>query len=154
MTFNDALKIGCISASIVGMINLAGLVYNDANENTRFEYTIDDYGNLNVSGNIKSSVLSDYYLVERKDDNGKLSLCIINKDGLNILTGEFVTSVHEVDGCIVSVDEEIYSIDYMWKYLDDEEDNLFNLDAIRDLLLIISQNFTWHEYKVLSYTYR
>lgn len=84
---------------------------------------------------------------------GKLSLSIINKDGIDILTDEFVTSVHEVEGCIISVDDNIYSVHKMSDYYGEEEVVLLSPDEIRDIIAIIGQDFPWHSYKVLSYTY-
>lgn len=153
MTWYDALKIGCISASIVGLINLGITIADEVTANRSFEYIVDEEGNISVSGEIKSSILKECYLVERKDELGKLNLSIINKDGIDILTDEFVTSIHEVDGCIISVDDNIYSIAEMSDYYVSDEDKLLTPDDVRNLILSISEDFPWHSYKVLSYIY-
>nr|MDE6141433.1 hypothetical protein [Bacilli bacterium] len=113
----------------------------------------DEEGNVSVFGEIKSSVLKECYLVERKDEIGKLELSIINKDGIDILTNKFVTNIHDVDGCIISVDENILSVFKMSDYYMSDEDKLLSVDDIRELIIIIGEDFPWHNYKVLSYTY-
>lgn len=138
-----------ISNAILAVPKIVDLV----NENTSFEYSVDENGNLEVTGQIKSSVLSKCYLVERKDEKGNLGLSIINKDGVDILTDEFVTSVHEVEGCIISVDDDVYSVHKMSEYYGEEDGRLLSPDDVREILVIIAKDFKWHEYKVLSYTY-
>ena len=138
-----------ISNAILAVPKIVDLV----NENTSFEYNVDENGNLEVTGQIKSSILSKCYLVERKDEKGNLRLSIINKDGVDILTDEFVTSVHEVEGCIISVDDDVYSVHKMSEYYGEEDGRLLSPDDVREILVIIAKDFKWHEYKVLSYTY-
>lgn len=70
MTWGDALKIGCISAAVVGGINLATTVADNVLANTSFEYNIDENGDLEVSGQIKSGILGKCYLVERINMKG------------------------------------------------------------------------------------
>ncbi len=72
MTWQDALTISCLSASLIGVINLGTFIADEALANKSFNYSIDDEGNICVSGEIKSSVLNDCYLVERKDEMGNL----------------------------------------------------------------------------------
>lgn len=146
-------ELALLSYAVSNAIILVGNIAHIATTNTNFEYNIDENGNLEVSGQIKSSVLNNCYLVERKDETGKLGLCVINKDGVDILNDEFVTSIHEVEGCLVSVDDNVYSVAKIGKYMEIEEDKLFSSDDIREMLRVIGENFTWHEYKVLSYTY-
>lgn len=153
MTWHDALKIGCISAAIVGVINLGTTIADEAMANRNFSYTVDEEGNICVTGEIKTSLLNDCYLVEKKDENGKLGLSIINKDGIDILTNEFVTSIHEVDGCIISVDDDIYSVAKMSDFYVSDEDKLLSPDDVRNIIMLIGQDFPWHNYKVLSYSY-
>lgn len=144
-----ALLSMAVSNAILAVPKIVDLV----NENTRFEYKILENGTLEVTGQIKSSILSKCYLVERKDEEGKLGLSIINKDGVDILTDEFVTSVHEVEGCIISVDDDVYSVHKMSEYYGEEDGVLLSPDDVREILAIIVKDFKWHEYKVLSYTY-
>ncbi|MDE5630097.1 MAG: hypothetical protein K2I70_00705 [Bacilli bacterium] len=153
MTWRDALAISCISFSIICVINLGTLIADDLTANNSFDYSMDEEGNVSVFGEIKSSVLKECYLVERKDEIGKLELSIINKDGIDILTNKFVTNIHDVDGCIISVDENILSVFKMSDYYMSDEDKLLSVDDIRELIIIIGEDFPWHNYKVLSYSY-
>lgn len=142
-----------LSYAISNAILVVPKIVDLVNENNSFEYNIDENGTLEVTGQIKSSILSKCYLVERKDEEGHLGLSIINKDGIDILTDEFVTSVHEVEGCVISVDEDIYSVHKMSDYYGEEDGRLLSPDDVREILTIISKDFSWHEYKVLSYSY-
>lgn len=153
MTWQDALTISCLSASLIGVINLGTFIADEALANKSFNYSIDDEGNICVSGEIKSSVLNDCYLVERKDEMGKLGLSIINKDGVDILTNQFITSVHEVEGTLISVDEDVLSVAKLSDYYVSDEDKLLSSDDIRELIIMIGNDFPWHSYKVLSYSY-
>lgn len=153
MTWYDALRIGCISAGVVGLINLSATIATEALANQSFNYSVDEEGNVCVTGEIKTSVLNNCFIVEKKDQNGKLGLSIINKDGIDILTNEFVTSIHEVDGCIISVDDDIYSVAKMSDFYVSDEDKLLSPDDVRNIIMLIGQDFPWHNYKVLSYSY-
>ena len=153
MTLKDAIYISCASVAIGSLIRLGDICINGLPEPRCLEYSVDEYGQTEVTGNITLDDFKKCYLVEKKDESGKLSLHIVNKDGVDILTNEFISNIHEVEGCLISVDEDIYSVAKMEDYLEGEETELFSPDAIRDMLLVISQNFDWHDSKILSYVY-
>lgn len=151
MTFREALNVGCISCIIIGSLNLTTTLVDSYQNGRSFDYSVDEYGNVEVSGNLKISILREYFLVEKKDELGNLGLCIINKDGVDILTDEFVTSVHEVEGCLISVDDNILSVVKMSSYLEGYDIDSFTPDDIRDMLRVIGETFEWHKEKTLSY---
>lgn len=144
-------EIALLSIAVSNFILFGGQIFGDVISNNEFKYVIDESGNLEVTGELKSSALKKCFLVERKDEEGNIGLCVINKDGVDILTDEYVTSVHEVEGVLLSLDDNILSVKSMNDYLEGYEDDLFSPEEIREMILAISQTFEWHEYKILGY---
>lgn len=144
-------ELALLSIAVSNFILFGGQVLADITSNNEFQYVVDEEGNMEVTGELKLSALKKCYLVEKKDEEGNIGLCIINKDGVDILTDEYVTNVHEVEGVLLSLDDNIFSVKSMKDYLDGYEDDLFSSEEIREMILAISQTFEWHEYKTLSY---
>lgn len=123
------------------------------NENKSFSYEVVNDECL-VKGNVKYSVVSSWFLVEVKGANGKSELRVVTEDGIDVLTQEMVTTIYEVDGNYISLDEHVLNLEPFSKYLiDSEKKDLYSSDDIRNIISIIKNNYVWHSIKTLKIAY-
>lgn len=123
------------------------------NENKSFSYEVVNDECL-VTGNVKYSVVSSWFLVEVKGANGKSELRVVTEDGIDVLTQEMVTTIYEVDGNYISLDEHVLNLEPFSKYLiDSEKKDLYSSDDIRNIISLIKNNYVWHSIKTLKIAY-
>lgn len=123
------------------------------NENKSFSYEVVNDECL-VTGNVKYSVVSSWFLVEVKGTNGKSELRVVTEDGIDVLTQEMVTTIYEVDGNYISLDEHVLNLEPFSKYLiDSEKKDLYSSDDIRNIISLIKNNYVWHSIKTLKIAY-
>lgn len=123
------------------------------NENKSFSYEVVNDECL-VTGNVKYSVVSSWFLVEVKGPDGKSELRVVTEDGIDVLTQEMVTTIYEVDGNYISLDEHVLNLEPFSKYLiDSEKKDLYSSDDIRNIISLIKNNYVWHSIKTLKIAY-
>ncbi len=123
------------------------------NENKSFNYEINDEECV-VTGAVKYSVVSSWFLVEVEGEDENNNLRVVTEDGIDVLTQESVTTIYEVDGNFVSLDEHVLNLEPMSKYLiDSEKMDLYTPDDIRNILALIQSNYSWHSVKILKIAY-
>ncbi len=138
-----------ISNAIIKTPELIDLI----NENKSFSYEVVNDECL-VTGNVKYSVVSSWFLVEVKGADGKCELRVVTEDGIDVLNQEMVTTIYEVDGNYISLDEHVLNLEPFSKYLiDSEKKDLYSSDDIRNIISLIANNYSWHSIKTLKIAY-
>lgn len=116
-----------------------------------FSYETDSQGQTIASGHVKHEVASKWLLVELRNVDGEHELVVINKEGVNVLTGKFVSEIHVIDDSLVSLEEDVIYIENLSPYLiDTERQDFYNSYDLERIIDLISENYTWHKEKVLK----
>lgn len=148
-----AASAAILSYAIMNAIIQVPDIIDLINEDKSFVYELNN-DDLEVSGRVKRDVALSWFLVEGKKDNGESQLSVINKDGIDVLTNEFVTEVHKIDDSFVSLDENILSMEKFSSYLMGDEDlEYYTPDDIVRIINLIANNYNWHTEKTLKIAY-
>lgn len=143
-----ALLAYAISNAVVQSLNIVDAL----NENKKFEYVSVDT-TYEATGNVDYETASNWFLVELIID-GKNTLRVINKDGIDVLNQDKITDIHKIEDSYVSIDENVLSIEALSNYLvDDFLMDLYSPEGIETLIAILSTNYNWHinkEIKILT----
>lgn len=123
--------------------------------NTKFEYYRSEDGTYHATSEVKYDVVKTYYLVERVNELGEKELCITNKYGTNMMNNEFIGDINIADHTPFSTDEFILNVENLEPYLEQFEiKELYTPDDLKNMINVISENYNWHDGKVLTIQYK
>lgn len=143
-----------LAFAIVNAVLTVPKIIDLVNEDTKFDYEVVDSTYVVPSGQVKYSVVSTWFLVEVKGNDGLNRLRIVNEEGIDVLTDEVVTTIHRLEDSYISLDEDVLNLESLSTYLvDDEVKELYSPDDIEKLISLISANYNWHKDKTLKIAY-
>lgn len=148
-------KVACCVFSIVFSLSMQGLnmyISNKSKEkNTSFRYYELEDGTYQANEEVKHSAAITWVLVERINEYGNKELCIVNRDGINVLTNEFLGEINFAGDIPFSEDVSILSVANIEPYINQFGiKELYSAKYFESLIEAISENYEWHKDKVLE----
>lgn len=145
--------VAILAYAVANLITQSANIYDAFTENKSFNYEVDN-DELSVTGNVKYSVVSKWFLVEVKENNELNSIRIVNEDGVDVLTDEKVTTIYKLEDSYVSLDDFVLNLESLATYLvGDYEKKLYSAVDVKNLIDLISINYNWHRDKTLKIAY-
>lgn len=143
-----------LAFAIVNAVLTVPKIIDLVNEDTKFDYEVVDSTYVVPSGQVKYSVVSTWFLVEVKGNDGLNRLRIVNEKGIDVLTEEVVTTIHRLEDTYISLDEDVLNLESLSTYLvGDWTKELYSPDDIENLISLIAANYNWHKEKTLMIAY-
>lgn len=153
MTTKTSITCCAISISVLLGLNGLNMYIDNKNEqkNTSFKYYELDDGTYQANEEVKHSAAIQWVLVERINEDGNKELCIANREGINVLTNEFIGEINFAGDIPFSKEESILSVTNIAPYMEQFGiKELYSAEYFEALIEAISENYEWHKGKVLE----
>lgn len=148
-------RVTCCAISIGVLLSMQGLNAYISNKsegkNTSFKYYELEDGTYQANEEVKHSAAITWVLVERINGYGNKELCIANRDGINVLTNEFIGEISFAGEIPFSEDASILSVANIEPYLNQFGiKELYSAKYFESLIEAILETYEWHQDKVLE----
>ncbi|MCH5166587.1 MAG: hypothetical protein J1F35_01720 [Erysipelotrichales bacterium] len=125
--------------------------YKQDQKNSEFKYYKLADGTYQANEEVKHSAAVKWVLVERINQEGNKELCIANRDGINVLTNEFVGEINFAGETPFSQDESILSVVNIEPYIEQfGTKEYYSAQYFEALIDAILESYEWHKEKVLE----